>query len=74
MRYPVFQRFDGPQMIYSGKLRHQLRRKDFHLANFAARFGFLHRDLCNRELHLRYLQAHLQHLRPANDIQVIQDN
>ena len=23
-----------------GRLRHQLRRKDFHLANFTARFGF----------------------------------
>jgi len=34
------QGFDGAQMIYAGKLRHQSGRDDFHLANFTPRFRF----------------------------------
>jgi hypothetical protein len=37
METGFLQRFDSAQMIYAGKLRHQLSRYDFHLANFTTR-------------------------------------
>ena len=37
MEAGFLQRFHSAQMIYAGKLRHQLSHYDFHLANFTTR-------------------------------------
>ena len=75
MEASFFQRFDGAQMIYSGKPRHQLRRKDFHLANFTARFGFSIKiyvtanrifDVCKRIFNICALRMTSRQFRTTN--------
>ena len=75
MEASFFQRFDGAQMIYSGKLRHQLCRKDFHLANFTARFRFSIKiyvtanrifDVCKRIFNICALRMTSRQFRTTN--------
>ena len=73
MEARFLQRFNRPQMINAGQLRHQLRRDYFHFADFTTRIRF-RRDRCSRESRLRYLQARLLHLHLASGTRVIQDN
>ena len=40
MEARFLQRFDRAQMINAGKFRHQLRRDDFHFADFTTRIRF----------------------------------